>query len=421
MNEQISPPELVQTPPAPTRLAKIRYNLYRTALALWKFVVGVLFTQTLLGSIIIVGWTFRAAKRAVHKAWWKQSAPGKTVCFCDFVQCSSYHQSLGGWPNWILEHERAWLRAHRIPGFRGVRAFAKALFHSLGSNLKIGVQGIFNTWVLTMPGCILMLFAWYAGWHNSFNKGYEQAIVGPLTGIGGVILFIAAMYYVPMAQIRQASTGDWRAFYDFKTVRQLIRKKWLACLGLAVLFTVFSLPVTILKTAPAFFPQINPLLADLPPAEAFAFAKKYYFYSAMVLFAAFVALRIVAAKIYASALLACVQSGALAEEALAENEWETLHRLELLTVQPAKPRHYLVRTIAWLGTRIGRATTGVALFFVWFSFVGQVYVSEFFMKSPFAHGWLNQPLIQLPWFNYIPNALREQASASAAKPEEPAK
>lgn len=406
MNEQVA----ASLTAPPRKSFQPGYQLYRLGLAIWKFLFGVVLTQTLIGSVLIVGWTCRAAQRVVQKRWWKLSGLRTEDCFCDFVQCSSFHRSLGGWPNWILEHNRAWAGAHRAPGLAKVQAVSKSLFHSLWLNFKIGAQGIFNTWVLTLPGCVLMLFAWYAGWHNSFNKGYEQAIVGPVTGFSGVLLFIAAMYYVPMAQLRQASTGNWRAFYQFKIVWQLIRKKWLACFALALLYTSLSVPVTILKTVPMFFTQINPRIAELPPAQVLEIARNYYFFAAFVLFAAFVALRVIAARIYAASLLANIQSGALTEEALAENEWETLHRLGLLTVRARPERHVLVRTAAWLGSRMGRATTGVALFLVWFSFVSQIYVSEFFMKSPAGRGWLNQPLVQLPWFNYIPSRLVEEAA-----------
>lgn len=63
---------------------------------------------------------------------------------------------------------------------------------------------------------------------------------------------------------------------------------------------------------------------------------------------------------------------------------------------------------------MGRATTGVALFLVWFGFVSQIYVSEFFMKSAAGRGWLNQPLVQLPWFNYIPSRLKTEAQESSS-------
>lgn len=403
--------------PPKSPASRITSRIYHALIGLWKFLLGVAFTQTFLGAVIVVGWTCRAAQRAVQKSWWRQSGVPREASFSDFVQCSAFHPHLAGWPNWIFQHRLAGRHLRGTVGFRGV---FKSLFHSLWLNLKIGAQAVFNTSVLTLPGCALMLFSWYAGWHNSFNKGYEQAVIGPLTGFSGILLFIAAMYYVPLAQIRQASTGDWRSFYHFKTIWQLIRKRWLACLFLALLFAGLSVPVTILKTVPTFFPQINPKLAELSPAEALAFAKAYYFYAAFALFAAFVLLRIVGARIYASALLACVQSGAIPEDALAENEWETLHRLDLLKFSPAPHRHVFVRTVAWLGTRMGRAATGVALFFVWFAFVSQVYVSEFFMKSPYGRGWLNHPLVQLPWFNYIPPALQLEAETlAAAEPPDP--
>jgi hypothetical protein len=403
---------LVTAAPGRSRL-NLGYQAYRAILALWKFFLGVIFTQALPGSVLIVGWTYRAAQRAVHRRWWKASELPKDDCFCDFIQSSSFHRGLGGWPNWIVEHNRAWMRAHRAVGMEKIRAVFKSLFHSLWLNFKIGVQGIFNTWVLTMPGCVLMLFSWYAGWHNSFNKGYEQAVVGPLTGVGGIILFIAAMYYVPMAQIRQASTGNWRAFYQFKTVWQIIRKSWLACFGLALLYSAFSVPVTLLKTVPGFFPQINPRLADLSATEALQLLKTFYFYAAFLVFPGYVLLRIVAARMYASSLLACIQSGAVPEDCLAENEWETLHRLDLLRVRSRPQRHVLVRTMAWLASRMGRITTGIGLFLVWFTFIGQVYLSEFLVRSTMNRGWLNQPLVQLPWFNYIPKRLATEAKVPA--------
>jgi len=46
-----------------------------------------------------------------------------------------------------------------------------------------------------------------------------------------------------------------------------------------------------------------------------------------------------------------------------------------------------------------------ALFFVWFAAtVAQVYIAQF-LKYLGAPAWLNQPLIQLPLFRYIPSRL----------------
>jgi len=67
----------------------------------------------------------------------------------------------------------------------------KALGQSLWMNVRLGVQSVFNTWLLTLPACVLMLFGWYDGWNNSFNKGYEQFLVAPGISWLGMMLFIA--------------------------------------------------------------------------------------------------------------------------------------------------------------------------------------------------------------------------------------
>src|SRR2546429_8683233 len=87
---------------------------------------------------------------------------------------------------------------------------------------------------------------WYDGWNNSFNKGYEQFSVGPGVSVLGILLFITAMLYVPMAQARQAVTGNWRCFYQFRLIRTLVRRRWFACFGLAALYALCSLPILVL-------------------------------------------------------------------------------------------------------------------------------------------------------------------------------
>src|SRR5262249_21154607 len=82
-----------------------------------------------------------------------------------------------------------------------------------------------------------------------------------------------------------------------------------------------------------------------------------------------------------------------------------LERLGLLQSKAVPERSRLVRLIAWTGTRVGRTVSGILLFFVWFSFVAQIYINEFFDYHG-AMGWLNQPLVQLPWFHYVPARLK---------------
>lgn len=140
---------------------------------------------------------------------------------------------------------------------------------------RAGLAAYANTAVLTIPGCVLWMFAWYDGWNNSFHKGYEQAWVAPSVGVLGSALFIAAMLYVPIAQARQAVAGDWRAFYAFRVVWSVTRAKWLSCLGLAAAYAALTLPVTLLRMAPNFIGNYIPAGADGAAASGFLIKYSY--------------------------------------------------------------------------------------------------------------------------------------------------
>ena len=62
----------------------------------------------------------------------------------------------------------------------------------------------------------------------------------------------------------------------------------------------------------------------------------------------------------------------------------------------------IARTGSW-GARLGALG---ALGFVWFLFVAQIFVTEFLGYHPQV-GWLNQPLVQVPWFRYLPESAQQ--------------
>src|SRR5207244_4480131 len=76
------------------------------------------------------------------------------------------------------------------------------------------------------------------------------------------------------------------------------------------------------------------------------------------------------------------------------------HRLELLQVQPPRVRHPVLRIVTWAGTRAGRITFGFLTGLIWFVFIVQLYIAQFFNYHG-AQVWLNQPLVHLPWFHHI--------------------
>jgi hypothetical protein len=191
-----------------------------------KFLWGMAFCQGLLGSLLVAGWACRLAQRSALKYWWSRS--GRTLeeaSFLDFLAANERTRPHRHWPNWFFEQNlRQTLR--RMPGSSlgsYLLALLSAPVNSLWRNFWLGLQVVANTWLLTLPACLFWWFGWYDGWNNSFNKGYEQAAVGPLVSVFGILLFIVAMFYVPLAQARQAVTGQWRAFFQFRLVWRIVR------------------------------------------------------------------------------------------------------------------------------------------------------------------------------------------------------
>jgi hypothetical protein len=384
---------------------------------------GALFSTFFLGGILVAGWTARAARRQTLHTWWRRSpvrASGQS--FHDFLAQDPALAEWITWPRWFLGTPvSATSLSHPGRPGRLRRAWAR-VFGGLLANARLGLAMVATTAVVTLPGALLWATAWYAGWQNSFNKGYENAWFGPTLYLLGMGLFSVAMLYVPLAQARLASTGNWRRFFDTRVVMTLIRRRWLASAGLAFTWGLVSGTALILKSLPTFA-QYIPDLADLTPAEALKSSQDFFFVAALMFFPAYLILRLLAARVYASGLRDAFQSGALGEDALGPDEWHTLNRLGLLTPRPAADPGRFLRLARWLATRTGQVTAATVVFAGWFAFSFFVAVSEFAAKTEYGRGWWNQPMIQVPWFDYTPGRLRamvrESREAEDPAPTEP--
>jgi hypothetical protein len=413
----------------------------------WKLLVGGVLCQSLVGGVVATGWTYRLMQRNVVRRWCRVAAKEGL----DVEAAARLREARVKWPNWLMSQEPPHGQAGGRTGdadasaacgvaSQGSRAVTSAsggdteralplgalrqragkgvrrLFASLWANLRIGVQAVFNTWVLTAPGVALWAFSWYAGWMNSFNKGYEQAWVGPTTGVAGIALFIAAMLYVPMAQARQAATGRWRAFYQFRLVWRLIRRRWLMMAVLAGCYSLASIVVAGYKTAPYFFPQAGMDVAGMTPQEQLAVLNSHFFYAAIIGFLLFVALRLAAARVYAGAMLEAVREGDVASDRLYAGERRVLAALGLADMRPRDAGHPVFRVVKKTTRPPVRVALGALAAALWFTFVAQIYVSEF-LNYHGVRGWVNQPLVHAPWFRYVPGHLVEAAEAAEAAEE----
>ncbi len=376
---------------------------------IWRILIGGLLCFSLIGSIWVTGWTYRWMQGLVLRGWWKRSRFRDEGSYEDF--CASLGPNAPvACPRWFLQERIDSALNHpdafgRPPGT--LRKFLRALrlpWHSLWLNFKIGLQGLFCTFLLSGLGCLIMLFSWEFGWLNSFNKGYEQAVIGPLTGLLGIFIFIAAMFYVPMAQVHQAVTGDYRAFFDIRFVWRLIHARLSAYVFLAAVIVLLSAPLEILKIAPVSFDDNFDTWTNASDAEVYRMLQNYFLLSSFVLFLALMIWRWLAARLYRSAVLRVLERGWVTRAELHPTLAQWLDRLAIFPVPTLESAGitYVVKT----GSRmIYRRLLFVLLFFIWLAFVAKVYVGQFLKMDP-GQGFLNHPLVQLPYFNYMPPDLK---------------
>ncbi len=388
----------------------------------FKLAMGALLTQFLLGAVLVFGWLQQWVRRSAIRAWWRSSPTRNREAFEDFAAREPMFREMRFAPNWIL-------------GSRG--ADGRRTAPSWWRNARLGMEGLVNVLILTLPGCGLMLLGWWGGWQNSFHKGYEEAFVGPVVSWLGILSFIVAMLYVPLASARQAVTGRWRAFWQGRVVAVLLRAAWMECALLAALAAALNVGAMGLKSWPYFLPQVefeqrvrlllrsgldrstaleqavaaepkDPGHPEFTDDDARRVLRRHYLASGFYLFGALVLLRGITARVYARAVLRAVRKGSLAEDQLGGDEWRILHTLQHLQ-PPSQPRHGLSRrALTWAALRTWRLIAASIALAGWLGFVASVYVSEFFNHHPVI-GWLNQPLVQIPWFRYFPAHLESPA------------
>lgn len=232
---------------------------------------------------------------------------------------------------------------------------------SLVDNLRYGLAAFATLAVGTMPFTLLWLFAWWGGWENSFNKGYEQAWVGRTIGLIGVAISLPLLARLPMALAHQAAEDRMGAFFAFRDVRKLIRAAGWRYVGLSLLFVLAALPLFVAKSAPVFVEQWSPGFTDRNAAEIEAFARNYRLWATAYLLATLVFLRRASARLHARAVLA---------------------------LAGAKTSPSFLSSIAAI-------TRSLLLGIVWFALVALIFVGQFLNHQWIA--WLNHPFVALPW------------------------
>jgi len=371
----------------------------------WKYLVGVLFCQHPVTAVMVVGWTGRLMQRRVLRSWWQKSPlVGQGVSYEQFVATLPEAHTPQGFPNWFWREPR--LPDSQTPS-QGVAGWAVSRFlhralGSLADNIRQGCTGALSIFLFTLPATSLWLCAWVLGWNISFFKLYEQSELGVSLGLFGILLFVLAMLYVPLAHTRQVVTGQWRAFFDFRFNWRLARCNAAVMLPVALVFAVLSLAIMILRIAP-YYIGTSPHFEGFSVEQLRQWLDRYHLAAGAVLLPTYVFVWLFVAKAYARAALAQYTAHAPCPS-LRGLEREALARLQL----PPRESRFANRPILRTTSRTcGRAVTLALVVLTclgWFAVAAELFVAQFFNYMP-GTAWLNHPLVLLPWIKDIPPGL----------------
>jgi hypothetical protein len=390
-------PSVAPLTPAPTLSAKRSWRPLGWLAAGWRFVIGVVLCQTAITSLLVVGWTGRIMRRRVLREWWRKS-PHRTKgsSFEDFAAGDPDLASAAAIPRWLVAEEQD-------SGATSPRRGLHRWFISLFDNARRGASGALNVLVWTLPGTALLYLAWVLGWTISFNKVYEQSHIGGPLGLLAIALFALAMLYVPIALARQATTGSAAAFYDWRFNWRLVRHSAWRQLQLAIVFWVLAAPLLIVRMAPYFVGQA-PEFAEMTGAQITAWLNGYYFWASFLLLPLFIVVWRRAAATYARAVLALLRHNP-ATKGWRDGEKRALtalgYQFASSNAQPIGRNSF-----SWLAGGLSTCSGLVLTWMVWSTFAIEVMVAQFFHYIP-AAGWLNPPLVLLPWIRYLPPGLVE--------------
>lgn len=298
-----------------------------------NLIFGTLFCLTPFTSVIVLGWLMRYMKRVYLVSAGTSGGDLKPT----------------GW----------------IMGSAG-QGLISRLFGGLWENFRTGVGGAISLLLMTLPFTLLWLFAWWAGWENSFNKGYEQAWVGPTTGILGVLIGLWVMVHLPIGLAHQAAENRWFALLELRRVRQLVGLAGWRIVWLSFLTVFFALPLFAARGLPVFVENIVPGFKDFNAQQIQQFSNGISVVKAAYVFFALVVLRRSAAAIYAKATT-------------------RLAALELSSENADRPK------ANWFF----RSPQLVLAMMVSFGLVVLIFVGQFLNNSWWF--WINHPFLALPW------------------------
>ncbi len=311
-------------------------------------VIGTLLCLTPVTAVFVLGWTLRFMRNIV-------------------LRRLSPDPALSGGTGWLL-------------GPRGSGRITR-LVGGAWQNARSGFAAALSLAAATLPFTGLWLGSWWAGWENSFNKGYEQFWVGPTLGLTGVAIGLWVMAHLPMALAHQAVEARSFALFEIRRVRRLVAFAGWRYVFFAAFMVFAALPLFAARGLPAFIDGVIPGFTDRPLEQIEQVAGVIDLAKAGYIFVSLLVLRAWSARLYARAAGRAVNAG---EPELWQGS--TIARLAGHAANGAPVR------LPW---RLFRFIRLVLLMAIWFGLVAQIYLGQFLNQNWWY--WLNHPYLLLPW------------------------
>lgn len=314
-------------------------GLFRRVIGgLISLIVGTLLCLNPVTSLIVLGWLSRRMRARISNTWGRPSAT----------------------PGWIL-------------GERGSGNVVR-LLGGIAANVREGVRTVIALGLVTLPFSAVWALSWWAGWNNSFTKGYEQAFVGPLLGITAVIVSLFVLALLPMTLAHFVAERRIGAVFEHRRIWSTFRAAGWRTVWLSIATALFVGPLLLSRAMPVFVEDIVPGFADMTPEQQLGVADTFALVTAAWTFAGLWWLRARAAAIYARS--------APSAAALAPEVWAGTGAV----TAPGEPRRRnLIATLMRLAVVLAAS----------FAIPMAIYVGQFMNHSWAA--WITNPVFLLPW------------------------
>jgi hypothetical protein len=268
-------------------------------------------------------------------------------------------------PGWLLGPRELKGR----PTGRMVRALG-----GLGANTRAGMMALTALLAWTLPFTLLWLGAWWAGWENSFNKGYEQAFVGPSVYLVGMALAALILPALPLVLAHVAAEDRLSATFDLRRLQSLVAQAGWRVPALAILMALLAVPFAAARGLITTATDWAPWIEDLTPEALAALQGQIDLGLAALAFGAAWLVRALAARIYSRAAprAAGVRPGL----------WDGAQATE--AAEPARGKGRMVTALFYL-------VAMVASFAMAFLVLAGQFLDHAWWR------WVFHPLLTLPW------------------------